>query len=48
VAAPAAAGASSGQVFTIEKSIVIPVPAAELKSGRRIQLKLDFTIEPQG
>jgi hypothetical protein len=31
----------------IEKSIVVPVPIAELQGGRRrVQLKIDVTIDP--
>jgi len=27
---------------------VIPVPAGELRPGRKIQVRLDVTIDPQG
>jgi signal recognition particle receptor subunit beta len=45
-APPARAGA--GSPLVIQKSIVVPVAASELRAGRRIELKLDVTIDPQG
>ena len=39
----------SGLPVVIEKSLVLPVSAAELEGGRRqIKLVLDVTIDPQG
>jgi hypothetical protein len=45
VSAPAS-GAQAPLI--IEKSISIPVSAAALAGGRRIQLVLDVTLDPQG
>jgi hypothetical protein len=48
VATATAPGAEGVQPLTITKSIVVPVPAAELRPGRKIQLRLDITLDPQG
>jgi mutual gliding-motility protein MglA len=47
---PAASGpaATAAAPLVIEKQLVVPVPAAELRAARNIRLVLNVTIDPQG